>query len=370
MKYWDALPRASRRIGVAGIVALLLCVLGAWFDRAAFFQAWLITWLFLLGIALAGMMQVMIHEITGGEWGLVLRPPLEGAMSTLPLLALFAIPLAFGLSDLFPWARSQAAEAQRWWLNAPGFLVRNAVWLVAWSAFALALRRHLATPDPRRAHTRRRIAVAGLMFYLCTITLAAFDWIASLVPDWASTAIGIRLGAGQFVAAFGFAIPLAVVQARAGGPPAASSRDWQDLGNLLLTFAMMWVYIAFSQYLIIWAEDLPRETAWYWPRTQTSWRYLVAPLVTLNFALPVVAMLFREVKCRGPALALICALALVGQWLDTLWLIAPSVRPQGFSVHAMDLLALVGLGGIWLALVTARAERLRAGMAAMRGAAP
>ena len=88
-------------------------------------------------------------------------------------------------------------QAKQWFLNPAGFLVRNAVWLVVWSAFALALRARLrrqALPDRRWA---RRLSVVGLLVYLFTITVAAYDWVASLVPEWSSTAIGIRLGVSQ-----------------------------------------------------------------------------------------------------------------------------------------------------------------------------
>jgi hypothetical protein len=354
----------SRRAGAVGVAALLACIVGGLFDRAAFFEAWLVNWLFLLGIALAAMMDVMIHELTGGRWGRVLRPPLEAAMSTMPLVALFAVPLAFGLPALFEWARPDAVAGsdllkdKQWFLNGTGFIVRNAIWLAVWIAFARALRSQLQSRggDP---HARRRLCVAGLLVYLVTVTVAAYDWVASLVPEWSSTAVGLRLGVAQFVAAFGFAVPCAVLDARARKEaPKATARDFQDFGNLLLTFCMMWAYIAFTQFFIVWAEDLPRETSWYGPRLTTSWHWLGLVVGFLNFALPVVAMLFRAVKRNPHALALVCALALAGQWLDSVWLIVPSLHREGFVVHWLDVAALLAQGGLWLAYVTLQIDRL------------
>ncbi|HEY4139382.1 MAG TPA: hypothetical protein VGN65_13050 [Casimicrobiaceae bacterium] len=359
------LPPLARRAGTIGIMALCVCAIGAVFDATAFFEGWLVSWLFLVGIALAAMMDVMIHVLTGGRWGLVLRRPLEAAMASLPLVALFALPLAFGLPHLFAWARPEAAgnellRAKQWYLNPSSFIGRNAAILVVWISFSIALRRVLAIGAPA-SRQARRIAVAGLIVYLFTVTIVAFDWVASLEPTWYSTAIGIRVGVGQFVAAFGFAVPFAVFLAHEH--PAtreATPRDFQDLGNLLLTFSMTWAYIAFMQYLIVWAEDLPHEIAWYWPRTQTTWLALVAPIVTMNFAIPVVAMLFRGIKRSGFALATVCALALIGQWLDVLWLTMPSVRPAGFEVRWLDIAALVAQGGLWIAAVVTITERLPA----------
>ena len=356
------LPRLSRVSGVVGLVALALTAVGGWLDCDAFFEAWMIGWLFTLGISLAAMTNVMIHELTGGEWGIVLRPPLEAAMLALPWCALAAIPLAFGLPYLFAWARPEAVaasetlQAQRWFLNAPSFLIRNTIWLVAWCGLAIALAKRLASRAADRS--ARRIAVAGLLVYLVTVTIFAYDWIVSLVPGWTSTAAGVRLGAAQFLGAFTFAVVFAAAAPRRGTGAPPTRRDFQDFGNLLLTFAMFWAYIAYIEFFIIWGEDIPRETAWYLPRTQTSWRVLAFAVLALDFALPFAAMLFRAVKRDGRALAAVCGCVLLGYWLDLVWLTAPSWRPGGFALHWVDLAASIGQAAIWLAVVAAIMARL------------
>jgi hypothetical protein len=369
------MPRRTRVAAVVGVAGLAACAASAVVDRASFFQGWLVAWLFLVGIALASMAQVMIHELTAGDWGRVLRPPLEAATATLPLLALLAVPLAFGLPDLFAWARpdavahSDALQAQAWWLTPPRFIARNALFLLIWSGFALALVRRRAATGEAAAARARRVSVAGLLVYLVTVTLAAFDWIASLVPGWASTALGVRLGTAQFLASLAFAVPF-VVRFRPDARDSAPRRDFQDFGNLLLTYAMMWAYIAFTQYLIVWGEDLLDETSWFWPRATTSWRWLVWLIVVLEFVLPVLATLFRAVKRNPVWLATVCGLVLAGQWLDMLWLVAPSLRTDGFSLHLADALALVGQGGVWLACVFHLSDRIPAASPRLPAAAP
>ena len=349
-----AAPRQA--ILVVGVAGLALCAAGAIVDPEVFFEAWLVTWLFLLGLALASLAQVMIHVLTGGDWGRVLRPPLEAAAATLPLVALFAVPLAPGLPHLFAWARPDAVaqsawlQARTWYLAPTPFLLRNAALLVVWTTLAFAVAHSTAARTDASAGARK-LAVVGLIVYLLTVTVAAFDWIAALVPGWSSTAIGIRLGTTQFMGSLGLAIVLALARGRAARPEATPPRDLQDFGNLLLTYAMMWAYIAYTQYLVVWAEDLPRETLWYWPRATTSWRGLIVVVAALEFALPVGAMLFRAVKRNPRALRAVAALVLAGQWLDTAWLVLPSLRPDGFALRALDGCALVGMGGVWLYVV-------------------
>ena len=357
-----ALPRARKVLAIVGALALGGCAVLGVMDATRFFAAWLVAWLFVLGIALASLAQVMIHELTGGHWGRMLRPPLEAAAATLPLLALLALPLAFGLPQLFPWARPEmhdpTLQAQRWYLSPAFFLVRNGALLIAWSLLAVGFLRATLAASPHA----RRIAVAGLLIYLFSVTLAAFDWIVSLVPGFYSTAMGVRLGAAQFVASLAFAVPLALMRTRAAAQPPA--RDLQDFGNLLLTYAMTWAYIAFTQYLIVWGEDLPAETAWYWPRATTTWSALAIVVTALVFVIPVITMLFRRVKRSPRGLAIVCVIALIGQWLDTLWLIAPSLEPQAFALHVVDVLALIGMGSVWLLAQLAILDRLPARSAA------
>src|SRR5438105_5497336 len=107
-------------------------------------------------------------------------------------------------------------------------------------------------------------SIAALLIYAITATFAAVDWIMSLVPQWQSTTFGLLVMVGQALA--GAAIGIAVA-ARNG----ASRAVLRDLGNLLLTYVLTWAYLAYTQYLIVWAGNLPEEIAWYLPRVQTRW---------------------------------------------------------------------------------------------------
>ena len=364
-RHWRDLPRVSRRASMLGSIALIASVIGGIVDPGTFFVSWLASWLLVLGLALGSMMLVMIHELTAGHWGLVLRRPLEAALLTLPLCAVFALPLAFGMPALFEWARPEAVAAsdvlqqKQWFLNEPAFLLRNAVWLVLWSALALALNRRLGHASPADARARRRISITGLLVYLPTVTLFAYDWVASLVADWNSTAAGLRVGAAQFVAAVAFTVAFVSLDPRVRQrQPSAGARDFGDFGNLLLTVSMFWAYIAYTQYFIVWSEDLPHGASWYWPRVLTTWRWFALVVFILEFALPFMAMLFRRIKRNPIALGVVCLVALFGQWLDSLWLTVPSLRMHGFELHWLDFAALVAEGGLWFAAVYAIAQRL------------
>ena len=96
--------------------------------------------------------------------------------------------------------------------------------------------------------------------YGLTITFASFDWLMSLEPHWYSTIYGVLIMGGQALSAMAFLIVVLVWLSRR--PPLdriVVKAHFHDLGNLMLAFVMLWAYFSFSQYLIIWAGNLPQE---------------------------------------------------------------------------------------------------------------
>lgn len=350
--------RTQRAAWLAGVIGVLLLVVDAYIDRHAILPSYLFVWWFLLGIPLGSMTILMVHNLTGGGWGELIRPPLEAALGMLPVSLLLSIPLWLGLSDLYVWARpadvsgSPLLQAKVWYLDSTYFFLRAAVYFVAWLALSYFLRKwsfaRVADADAGDAGRLRAISALGLLLYSVTITFAAVDWIMSLSPQWYSTTFGLLVGIGQALCAFSFAIVCAAWFYRGAHDDLASG--FQDLGNLLLMFVMTWAYLAFTQYLIIWAEDLPNEIVWYLPRVQTSWHLIAIFLIVFHFALPFLVLLSRHAKRVPRSLGTLAAMLLFTHFVDAFWLVAPAFHPMGFAVGWSDLFAILALGGIWLAL--------------------
>ncbi|MGI9024238.1 MAG: hypothetical protein ACR2GP_01420, partial [Burkholderiaceae bacterium] len=198
------------------------------------------------------------------------------------------------------------------------------------------------------ARRLRTVSAIGLLFYGVTVTFSAVDWIMSLSPQWYSTTFGLLAGIGQTLCAFAFAIVCAawLVPGRVDNLPSV----FQDLGNLLLMFVMTWAYLAFTQYLIIWAEDLPHEIVWYLPRVKTSWRLIAIFLVIFHFAIPFLVLLSRRAKRASRSLGLLAAGLLFAHLVDSFWLVTPTFRVTGLAITWSDVFALLAQGGIWFAL--------------------
>jgi hypothetical protein len=127
-----------------------------------------------------------------------------------------------------------------------------------------------------------------------------------------------------------------------------------DLGNFLLTFVIFWAYIAFSQFLIIWSGNLSQEIPWYVRRFAGNWKWFALVLVLLHFFVPFSLLLMREFKRRKDPLKWIAALVFVMCIADVIWEVTPAFHPDGFSFHWMDILALIGIGALWLATFLGR----------------
>jgi hypothetical protein len=360
---------------VVALVGAVLFALAAWLDRRTAFESYLYVWWFLLGIPVGSIAMLAVHNMTGGGWGELVRPWLEAAARVLPLVLLLSIPLFFVMRDLYAWMRPDevAADAvvrdKGWYLSFGFFVLRNAVSFAVWLVTAHLLRKwSLArTRDaPLRDRERlRALSAICLILYALTVTFAAVDWIMSLMPHWYSTTFGLLAGIGQTMTAFAFVIACAAWQYRdAVGAQAdlpstsgSASRRVSDSPGVLLAlvalsliFVMTWAYLAFTQYLIIWAEDLPNEIGWYVPRVNTSWHDVALFLIAVHFAVPFLVLLSRRAKRIPRSLGALAALLLFAHLVDGFWLVVPTFRPQGITLAWSDLFAVAALGGLFVAV--------------------
>jgi hypothetical protein len=342
-----------------GLLALLGCLLLGWGSPRQALLSYLFAFFFFTGLGVGSLALAMVHALTGGAWGFYIRPYLLAAARTLPMQAVLALPLLLGVRVLYPWASAGAAahdallRAQSWYLDPYFFAVRTIVYFAVWLALLAAFERRIDN-----AAALPRIAAPGLIAYALTATLAAVDWVMSLLPHWHSTIFGMTIATGWMLAAAALATLCAIGAATANEaqPPRLS----RDLGNLLLMFVLVWSYLAFMQYLTVWIADLPAETSWYISRTLTSWRLLAWFLIAFHFAVPFVVLLSRRAKLRRTWLASIAALLLIADLVDALWLVMPDQLPQGLTLHWTDLFAPVGIGALWLWAFTRRAPAQRA----------
>ncbi len=365
------LPRTKR----LQKIALVLCAIGAlaslavgWLDPVQWLRSYLFAFMGCMELSLGCLALLMIHYLVGGRWGRAASMFLESGAAMLPWMALAFIPLAFGLSHIYPWAdphQVAASELLRHkvpYLNIPFFLARTAGCFAIWSFLVLILRKYSRQASDAEARgdtealARAGLRLAawsapGLILYGITMHIAAFDWTMSLEPDWYSTMYGFLIISSQAPPVLALAILFHLWLGRDSLlSGVVSPTRLTDLGNLLLAFLLIWIYISFMQFLIIWSGNLPEETSWYLHRMAGGWQWLALALVAFQFAVPFFLLMFRRVKER-PRILLAIALGLMYvHWAHMFWLIAPAFSPGKFRIHGLDLTLPLTLGGAWTAL--------------------
>jgi hypothetical protein len=121
-----------------------------------------------------------------------------------------------------------------------------------------------------------------------------------------------------------------------------------DLGNLMFAFMVLWAYLSFSQFLIIWAGNLPDEIPWYLRRLRGGWSGVALTLVVFHFATPFLLLLMRKTKRHAERLVRVCLLIIAIRIVDVYWVVKPAFYDQRFSIYWMDIIAPVAIGGLWL----------------------
>lgn len=340
-----------------GIGALVLLVVGAVLDLEGTLRSYLMAYLYALGFGLGCLALMLLHNATGGAWGVAIRRILEAGTRTLPALAIAFLPILLGMKLLYPWADAELVatdellQHKRPFLNPTLFTVLAVVWFATWVALA-----RFGGPRPRAAEgvdpyptkTQRRFAGATLAVYVLSMTFAAFHWGMSLEPHWFSTIYGLAFVVGQALSALVLAIYCLGAQVRE--EPMRSyvkPGQFNDLGNLLLALVMLWAYAALSQFLIIWSANLAEEASWYVARSGHGWQVLAQLLIVLHFAVPFCVLLSRRSKRMPERLAKVAIGLIVLRALDLHWTIAPAFHPHGFHLEWTDPVAFVGAGALW-----------------------
>jgi hypothetical protein len=363
----DAARSLALKVGLAG---LAVCAIGFVVAPQHFYRAWLIGFLLWLGVSLGSMALMMIQHLSGGAWG-VFRRVFEASTRTLPLMALLFLPVALGITTLYPWSHPDLVQADEIlrhrapYLNTGFFLARAFIYFAGWTLVAFTLNKWSQRQDEGDMSVNlsiQRLSGFGLVFYALTITFAGIDWIMSLNPHWYSTLFGFLLLGGQGLATLTFTIIISTYLSKR--PPMADvlkPHHFHDLGKLSLAFTMLWAYFNFSQFLLGYAANLVEEIPYFIARTSHGWQYLAVFLVIFHFAAPFLFLLSRDNKRTASRLVVIACWIFVMRFIDLFMLVSPEFASTGanlhmvhgehesaFFVHWLDIAAPIGIGGVWL----------------------
>ena len=350
---WQRWSLLAGAIGTMGVAVAFVTSL----DQLL--RSYLFAYLFWTGMSIGCLGILLLHHTVGGKWGMVIRRFCEAGARTIPLMGMLLIPILIGIATLYLWATPEAAhdeniQKKTAYLNIPFFIGRSIVYFSVWTLYAMLLSHWSAeqdrTGDEKFIGKMRAASAPGLLVFVVTATFAFFDWIMSLEPHWFSTIYGAMFLVGQVLQAFALTIALLIVLERF--EPIrnyVTPQHLHDLGNLLFAFTVLWAYLSFSQFLIIWAGNLPEEIPWYQRRLEKGWNAIAVFLILFHFCLPFLLLLQRGAKRRSKFLLTICLFMLAVRMVDVFWIVEPGVYHQQLMIHWTDFVTPLAIGGLWLA---------------------
>jgi hypothetical protein len=363
-------PKLERLQGQAFAAGLVGLILWAAFGRSAaisnglagwqqFYRSYLFAYVYWVAIPLGCTGILMLHHLTHGKWGFAIRRIVEAGSRTLAWMAVLFIPIVVGMPKLYAWARPEDVAAdsilqeKRWYLNPSGFNTRAVAYFAILLVVVYLLNKYSRAQDQTadRALTHRMAVVSGpgMILWGLIVTGAAVDWVMSLEPHWHSTIYGMLFMVIEGLAAM--SVSVFVLRRLSGYEPfkdSIDSKQFHDLGNLMLALVMLWAYLSFDQLLIVWAGNLKDEIPWYMQRAFGAWAPVGVVLIVLHFAVPFLLLLQRTVKRRLNVLSKVAALLVVLSLVDVYWIVVPAYQGNTPRPHWLDLFALIGIGGIWL----------------------
>jgi hypothetical protein len=363
------IDRVQKLALACGVLGLILAVALGFANWQQFFRSYLVAFVYWMVYAMGSLAILQLHHMTGGRWGLPIRRILEAGTRTIPAMTVLFVPVLFGMSRLYPWMQADSlgddpsGSFRRAYLSPHFFIVRAVIYFAVWNLLAGLQNKWSAeqdrTGDLVLKDRMSSLAAPGTVLWALTWSWAMIDWVMTLEPTWYSSIYGMVFMVISCLAALSFSVVM--LRTLDEYQPLHDSYDpdrLNDIGNLMLAFTLLWTYMSFAQFLIIWSGNLKQEIPWYMTRAFGRWAFIAVALLIFHFFVPFFILLQRKVKRRLERLSVLAAWMLVITLVDVYWLIVPSIEKSGPHIHVEDILALVGIGGVWVGTYMAQLKKM------------
>ncbi len=353
------------KLGMVGLLVGVLCAIWTGFEifsnKQNALPSYLFGYMFWFAITVGCVGLTLLHHTVRGAWGLAILRLLEagGGVGTLFLLGVLAIPILANLPVLYPWARPEFTEhattltAFKFGFLSPSFFIARFIgYLAIWGFLANWLRKSSMQQDESNdenlAQKRTNVSAPCIVLFALTATLAFTDLTMSLDPHWLSHIWGFINIAGGALAVF--ALFNIIVMGNSKKEPFSSVVNRglsKDLGNWMFVFTCLWGYFSFSQYVIIYAGNLPEFNSFFLNRQDPTWGGLGLLLMLGSFVVPFIVLLFPRVKATPKYLVAIAIWILVFRFVEQYWIVLPFFR-KTLQFQPLDIGAFLAVGGLWL----------------------
>lgn len=362
-------PRARALLSalvLAGILALVFAAMSG--EGARGWQIVLVNFLFWSGLAQAGIVLSAIFRLTGARWAAPLHAPAAAGAGFLPISLLVLLALFLAGDPFFPWRRAALGE-KAIWLNPPFLFARDLGGLAL--LYGLSLIYVYRSVKRFDSSSTRLLAPAVAIAYPLVFSLVAFDLVMALDPHWSSALFGGYFFVGNlYLGLAALAVSAIALRRRMGLEHEITADSLHDLGKLIFGFSMLWGYLFWSQFLVIWYGNLPKETGYVIKRLyDMPWAAVSWAVLAFCFLVPFILLLSRETKRRPARLFGVSLIIIFGLWLERYLLVIPSLWDQGLPLGWIEVLITAGFFALYMLCFLAFLAPTGTRQGAFRGAA-
>ena len=358
------------------------------------YRVYLHNWLLWAALAQGALVLSSAIRLTNGKWAGPVHRMIDAMGAFVPLSLVLFIVVYAGRHELFGWT-NQPVYGKEWWYGegftfGRGFL--GLAWMTAVSEIYVYLSVRPTLGAAREAVTGwkgaiirrwtagwrgeererelaerrlRKMAAVLALSYALVYSLIGIDMIMSLAPHWVSSMFPAYFAWGGFLSAVSMTAFLALMLRNSHLVGQVTESRRHDMGKMLFAFSIFWMYLFWSQYLVIWYANIPEETGfvaarlgtqflqdtWYlsgfWERIDEPYVRLTLSMWILCWVVPFWVLLGQKPKKTPAILGVVAAGSLIGFWLERYILVTPSlISPEDVLAGA----PITPFGGIELGI--------------------
>ena len=311
-----------------------------------------IFWLLLVNTS---MFFICISTLAMGGWQVALRRVPEAVSSVLPILSVITfiiiLSIVFGNRyDIYPWL-DRAYVHQDKVLNgksgflSPGFYTIASVLVIGLWWFIGRKLRQLSIDSDRngpmdyetgKSWLGKNIFWASFFIVLFGLSVGStmpWLWLMSIDAHWFSTMYSWYTFASTFVSGIALFTLFVIYLKNRGELEYVTQEHLHDLGKFMFAFSIFWVYLWFSQYMLIWYSNQPEETKYFIERIGTAehagpYKGIFFLNLIINFVCPILILMKKSPKRNYTVMTFMCVLLIFGHWLDFYQMVMPGTVKQ------------------------------------------
>ena len=375
---------------------IVVAALGAWgyqiktgmgvagINNPVFWGFYIINFVFWIGLSHAGTLISAILRLTNATW----RRPITRCAEVITVFALSIgalFPLIhLGRVEKFYWLLPYPSE-RGIWPNFRSALLWDAMaiatYLVGSVAFLLlpiipdfALIRDRVTGWRRSLYSALSLGWRGTakqwhrlelaMHILAVViipvavsvhTVVSWDFAMAPVPMWNSAIFGPYFVCGAiFSGIAALIVAMYFIRKLMHLENYLQPIHFENMGKLLLTLSLLWLYFIFAEHLTAWYNNEPSEMAVFWSRIRGRYAPLFWGMVACNFVIPFPILAIRQLRTiTGTMIASL--FVIVGMWLERFLIVVPSLSfkqlPYAWGDYRPSWVEITILAGTFAAMI-------------------